>query len=420
MTPAPLHLLCIEPRFPGRLGPVADWLVRRRGYRCQFYFHTAEPREHWPESVGRGLELVHFNVGGVAREAIVPWTRQLERALCYAYGCCEVIDMKRPRPVDVVLGRSAGLGSTLFVPASLPRTPIINLFDYFYQPHRYDLAEEAAPDTPVEYFHWRRTASAMDLLELENGVTPWTPTRWQRDLFPPEYRNDFSVLFDGVDARRFARRSPTERRIAGRVLPRDMRVVTFVSRSLDRLRGFDRFLELGNRLLRARKDVLCVVVGDPVVQRGLDVHFYGKDYRAHLLQQCPLHDAERVWFLDAATPDVVAEALLASDLYVYPSRPYSLARSLIEAMAASCPILAWDEEPVREFVEHGRNGLLVQDIDAAERWARQVLDDPPGHAALGAVGAETVREQYDQDVTLPRLEAILGRIMNNEASPKRL
>src|SRR5439155_25597390 len=121
------------------------------------------------------------------------------------------------------------------------------------------------PDMPVEYFHWRRTASTMDLMDLENAVTPWTPTHWQRALFPPEYRNDFMVLFDGIDARRFAvgpgrRTGPLQ--IAGRAVPTDARVVTFVSQSLDRLRGFDRFFELANRLLRTRKDVLCVVIGE--------------------------------------------------------------------------------------------------------------------------------------------------------------
>ena len=30
MTQDPLHVLWIEPSFPGRLGAVADWLVRRR------------------------------------------------------------------------------------------------------------------------------------------------------------------------------------------------------------------------------------------------------------------------------------------------------------------------------------------------------------------------------------------------------
>ena len=78
MAHAPLHLLCVEPQFPGRLGPVVDWLVRKRGYRCRFYCHSVAPRERWPSSVGRGLEVGVFKVGGVARERSVPWQRILE------------------------------------------------------------------------------------------------------------------------------------------------------------------------------------------------------------------------------------------------------------------------------------------------------------------------------------------------------
>jgi hypothetical protein len=121
MAQDPLHLLCVEPRFPGRLGAVADWLVRKRGYRCRFYCHAAEPRECWPEAAGKGIDVVLCNLGGVAREAAVPWTRFLERGLCYAYACWEVLEARRPRPVDLVLGSSAGLGSTLFVPGPARR-----------------------------------------------------------------------------------------------------------------------------------------------------------------------------------------------------------------------------------------------------------------------------------------------------------
>src|SRR5205823_4887244 len=110
--------------------------------------------------------------------------------------------------------RSAGLGSTLFVPASLPGVPVVNHFDYFYHAHAHDLAGEAGLDTPAGYFHWRRSANAMDLLDLENGGTPWTPSRWQRDLFPAEYRDDFVVLYDGVDTRRFARPPGAARTVA--------------------------------------------------------------------------------------------------------------------------------------------------------------------------------------------------------------
>ncbi len=414
MAQDPLHLLCIEPRFPGRLGAVADWLVRRRGYRCWFYFNSADPSEHWPESVGRGMELVQFNVGGVAREPSAHWTRQLERGLCYAYGCWEVLDARRPRPVDLVLGRSAGLGSTLFAQVYLPGVPIVNLFDYFYHPHANDLANEAGPETPAEYFHWRRSANAMDLLDLENGVTRWTPTVWQRHLYPVEYHDDFDVLYDGVDTRRFVPRATGPRQVTGRSIPAGTRVVSFVARSLDRTRGFDRFVELANRLLRARSDVLCIVAGGDSVHRALDVGFYHRDYRAHVLGTTPLVDPERVWFLGEAAPSVVAELLAVSDLHVYASRPYVVSRSLVEAMAAGCAILAIETEPVREFITNGRTGLLVSadDSDACSRKALAVLDDPAAHGPVGNAAAEFVRERYDCEVTLPKLATLFDQLVD--------
>ncbi len=89
MPQDPLALLCIEPRFPGKLGAVADWLVRKRGYRCTFYCASADGRDAWPASAGAGLDVVPFNVGGAGRESSVHWTRGLERGLCYAFGCFE-------------------------------------------------------------------------------------------------------------------------------------------------------------------------------------------------------------------------------------------------------------------------------------------------------------------------------------------
>ncbi len=401
MSQDPLHLLCIEPRFPGRLGAVADWLVRRRGYRVLFVCNSAEARELWPESVGKGIDLLACPVPG---EGAVEWVRYLERGLNHAMAYFEGLEKHRPRPIDLVLGRSAGLGSTLFAPVHQPGVPIVNLFDYFYHAHRHDLAEEAGPTTPLAYFHWRRSANAMDLIDLENGITPWTLTRWQRDLYPPEYCGDFLVLHDGVNVDRF-RRSSMPRSIAGRIVPAQMRLVTFVARALDRVRGFDRFIALANRMLRARSDVLCVVIGSPVVSRGLDVEFFNKDYRAHVLSQTPLHDPERVWFLDMVPASVTAQALIASDLHVYPGRPYPVSRSLLEAMAAGCVVLAADTEPVREIVQPGQTGLLAPQADtqAWERQALAVLEDPAGHRPLGDAAVDWVRRHCSQDVTLPVL-----------------
>jgi glycosyltransferase involved in cell wall biosynthesis len=410
MAQDPLHVLWVEPQFPGRLGAVADWLVRRRGYRASFYCHTLEPKPTWPASVNQGLDVQVFGVGGIAREPAVSWSRTLERSLCYAYGCWEVLDQRRPRPIDLIVGRSMGLGSSLFAPVYWPAAPVVNFFDYYFHAHRHDLAGEVGPESPPAYFQWRRSMTAIDLLDLEHCTLGWTPTHWQRALFPVEYHDLLMVLHDGIDTDRFprtARRTAAAgtRSIAGRSIPVGTRIMTFVAGSLDRLRGFDGFVSVANAVLRARDDVICIVVGDPIVRRGLDTEFHNRDFPAHLRAQEPPVDADRVWMLGRATAAVVAEVLAASDLHVAPSRPYPVARSLLEAMAAGCVVLASDTEPHREIVECGRTGLLVagQDTETLARWALAVLADPAAFRPLGDAAAATVRELYDRNVCLPRL-----------------
>ncbi len=410
MPQDPLHVLWIEPHFPGRLGAVADWMVRRRGYRCTFYCHRLEPRQTWPASVGKGLEVSVFGLGGIARDQAVTWTRTLERSLCYSYGCWEVLEKNRPRSIDLVVGRSMGLGSSLFAPVYAPAAPVVSFLDYFYHAHRHDLAGEAGPDTAPAYFHWRRSMAAIDLLDLEQAALAWAPTSWQQALYPAEYRDSFLVLHEGVDTRRFTPSSRPSNRsdprsIAGRVIPGSTRVVSFVARSLDRLRGLDRFLKLADVLLRSSPDIVCVVVGDRIVRRGLDVVFHNRDFAAELVGKHPPFDPSRLWFLGMSTPAVVAEVLASSDLHVAPGRPYPVQRSLLEAMAAGCVVLASDTEPHREVLSQGQTGLLVEerDDDALAKQALDVLARPADFRPLSRAASALVRARYSQDACLPRL-----------------
>jgi glycosyltransferase involved in cell wall biosynthesis len=412
MPQDPLNLLCIEPHFPGRLGGVADWLVRRRGFKCTFFCHQAGSKAFWPASMGRGLEVIGFGVGGAGKEEAVSWRRSLERSLCYSFGAWEVVNNRRPRPVDVVLGRSDGLGSSLFAPVYAPKIPVVQFFDYFYHARKHDLADEMGSETPAAYSHWRRSTNAIDLLDLENCTLPWTPTAWQRDLYPSEYRDDFLVLHDGVDARMFKPRNEKIRAITGRTIPDGAKVITFVARSLDRLRGFDRFLRLANALIRERSDVIAVVAGDSKVVRTLDVAFHGKNFRDHALMLGPPTDPDRLWFTGAVDQASLAEILRRSNLHIYPSRTYPVARSLLEAMASGSVVLASDNPPVSEVIRHEVDGLLANPDDPDEwfRLASRVLDDPSGHESLRRSARQTVLERFDRDVTLPRLAERLNQL----------
>jgi glycosyltransferase involved in cell wall biosynthesis len=75
-------------------------------------------------------------------------------------------------------------------------------------------------------------------------------------------------------------------------------------------------------LLRRYPALVCIVLGGPLVQRGLDFQFFNQDYAARALQDHPPHDPQRLWMLGSVPPETVAEVLAASDLHVYPSRSF--------------------------------------------------------------------------------------------------
>ncbi len=400
MAQPPLDLLCIEPTFPGRLGGVADWLVRRRGYRARFYCRHAAPRDHWPESTGRGIEVVAFGVGGVAAGPDYAWPRVLERGLCYAYGCWEVLDARRPRPVDVILGRSAGLGSTLFAPVAFPSAPIVQLFDSYHDPARAEPEIDAPPDGRPEADRLRRlAANAVELLDLENGVTPWTPTEYQRGLFPAAYRGDFVVLHDGVETRGLPARGRGRLVIGGRTIPEDAPVVTYVAGSTGPRRGFDRFVGLVGRLHRESPGLVAVALAAGA-----------GDETAATLDGVPGLDRDRLWLLGPVPPAEVRRVLARGDLHVDPSRPGPASRSLVEAMAAGSAVLAQDSEAAREIVEDGVSGRIAGDSDALFHLARHLLSDRDAARTLGDAAAERIRDGYSRDVTLPRLADLFGRL----------
>ena len=404
----PLTLLFIEPSFPGKLGLLADWLVRARGCRCWFAFHAAAPESEWPRSVGRGLELVPFNVGGVAREQMASWTRHLERSLCYAYGAWEVVDARRIRPIDAVIARSAGLGSSLFMPVSYPRIPIFQCFDYFFSPRSGDLADEDLPHLPPEYVMWRRSANAMTLLELENGVVPWTHSDWQRALFPPEYQSDLHVCPSAVDID-FWNPSPTPPvSIAGRGIDPSTKVLTFAASTLDRLRGFDRFFTLANRINAARPDVLCIAAGSPLIDRTIDVRDFGKDLAATLLSNSPPAHPDRLWITGRLDSKTLRDLFRRSDLHLALGRPYPCAQSLWQAMACGAPALATRTAPTEANITHDLNGFLVEpDDDAIFQRVMQLLDQPDQRHDVGAAGARFIHETRRPEQAFAPLLALL-------------
>jgi glycosyltransferase involved in cell wall biosynthesis len=395
-----VHVLFVHRNFPAQFGGIAARLVREREWRCTFVSETA------PGTV-QGVRKIQYAVRGGATRSTHYFSRTFENGVWHAAGVYEAVRPLRDelRP-DLIVGHS-GFGSTLFLPELFPDTPIVNYFEYFYRPRGTDM--DFRPDQqPDEADFLRvRARNAMILLDLENCRAGYAPTRFQRSLFPQAYASKIRVIHDGVDTGFWRRVEVADRTVAGRALSPETRVVTYVSRGLESMRGFDLFMQVARRVCDARPDVVFLVVGSDRVAYGGDLkRIEEKTFKEHVLARDD-YDLDRILFLGRVRPTELVRILSLSDLHVYLTVPFVLSWSLLNAMACRCTVLASDTAPVREVITDGNNGVLRDffDVDGLAAAALAVLEEPVAYRDLGRAAERTVRRRYALDVTFPRLAA---------------
>jgi glycosyltransferase involved in cell wall biosynthesis len=120
------------------------------------------------------------------------------------------------------------------------------------------------------------------------------------------------------------------------------------------------------------------------------------------------YDLSRFIFTGLVPPATLVQLFAISDLHIYLTVPFVLSWSLLNALACGVTVLASNTPPVREVVEDGKTGLLVDffDSDGLAGQACRVLDAPGEYRHLGRAGVEMVRQDYSLDVCLPRMLAL--------------
>jgi hypothetical protein len=255
----------------------------------------------------------------------------------------------------------------------------------------------------------------MLLADLNACTLGYCPTNWQRSRIPHAYQDKLTTIFDGIDTtfwRPLKWRERIPRRIAGTWLPRWNRVITYVSRGFESIRGFDIFMQIAQRICERRSDVVFLCIGSDRVYYGGDMkQIQEKSFREHLFKSGS-YDLSRFIFTGPIAPAELRRAFAYSDLHIYLTVPFILSWSLMDALACGCTVLVADTPPLREVIEHGKNGLMAPyfDVDHFVELALEVLDDPATYRrTLGQAGMEMIHEKYDLDVVLPKMIRLYER-----------
>jgi len=336
---------------------------------------------------------------------------------------CERLKSRRFEP-DLVLGHS-GWGETLFVKDVWPQARLLSYFEFFYRSA--DSDADFDPEFPLEPYVRRRLRlrNAVNALALQSADWGQTPTKWQRAQYPEREQDRIAVLHEGVDSE-FVRPNRDARIwLSGGVsLGVGDPIVTFCARNLEPYRGFHVFMRALPEIQRRVPDARVVVLGADGVSYGRLPEAHTSWREAMRSELGDAIDLSRVHFLGLVPFRQYLSILQVSAAHIYLTYPFVLSWSLIEALSAGCLIVGSNTGPVREAIEDGMNGWLVDFFDPsalADRVVEALTRPDAGHT-LRARARATALERFDlRSVCLPKhiglWEQLIGRRLT--ARPRR-
>jgi glycosyltransferase involved in cell wall biosynthesis len=191
------------------------------------------------------------------------------------------------------------------------------------------------------------------------------------------------------------------------VVPNGLDFESFRSRTVSRLPR--RVVIVANLRPEKGHDVLIDAAAQ-VLARVPDARFEvvgGGPQLNTLLARCEARHVQHA-FTFAGHQEDVAARLAAADIFALPSRSEAFPNAVLEAMAASLPIVASGVGGIRELIEHDRTGLLVPAGDAAALAARllRIMTEPGLAGRLGHAARIAAHTRYSFDRMVASFDAL--------------
>ncbi|RWR33771.1 glycosyltransferase [Sinirhodobacter populi] len=308
---------------------------------------------------------------------------------------------------DVVFGHP-GWGETLFLREVWPEARHLVYAEWMYQGAGLDSGFDPEFARPALAGRVSTVARAAHLVQAMIGAdAALSPTRFQAQTFPAELRSKITLCHDGIDTAR-VHPDPAARYTlpdGSRTFRAGDEVLTYVSRSLEPYRGIHTFLRALPEVLAARPGAHVLIVGQEGQSYG-PAPATGSWKDRFLAELDGRLDLSRVHFTGRVSYADFISILQVGRVHAYLTYPFVLSWSLLEAMAAGAMVVASDTGPLREVIEDGITGRLVDFFDVPG-WSCALiaaLADPAAHAPLRAAARARIVADYDLNtVCLPRL-----------------
>lgn len=290
-----------------------------------------------------------------------------------------------------------GWGEGLFLKDLYPNARLVAYAEFYYQSQGSDVGFDPEFSRQTEDQHRIRLKNTTQLHSLMAADAAIAPTHWQKSQYPTELQRKIQVIHDGINTEQVKPEASAWVRINNRRYQAGDEVVTYVARNLEPYRGFHSFMRALPKLQALRPNAQVIIVGGNDVSYGQRLP-EGQSYRKKYCREVEaLVDWNKVSFVGKLSYENYLRVLQVSAAHVYLTYPFVLSWSMLESMAAGCLLIGSDTAPVREVIQDGQNGYLV-DFFNPEAIAEKIayaLANPQAMQPLRQQARQTVLDRYD-------------------------
>lgn len=110
------------------------------------------------------------------------------------------------------------------------------------------------------------------------------------------------------------------------------------------------------------------------------------------------------------------EHLSAADIFVLPSRSEGFSNAIVEAMAASLPVVATNVGGNAEAVQDGVSGIIIpsEDVEALSAAIIRLLSNPLKATQMGAEGKKLAAERFTTDAMMCQITGAYASVLKGK------
>lgn len=400
-----MRILLVHQNFPGQFRELAPALIAAghelRAISMRKEEHLAGVR-NWSYKPDQG------NTPGIS-----PWLVNTESAMLRGQATAKVLEsmVKQGWKPDLILGHT-GWGELLFLKQVTPDVRVLAFNELYYRAEGGDVGfDPEFPPNPdaIQRLQVRNMHLSASLLSADAGITP---THWQASCFPDLLRQKIHVIHDGIHTQRLTPNPNAWIRLGreGLILRPGDEVVTFINRNLEPMRGYHQFMRCLPELMARRPNARIVIVGGDQVSYGA-LPKGERGYKNIFLNEVKDRiDLQRVHFVNRIPYETLVSLLRVSSAHVYLTVPFVLSWSMLEAMSLGALVIGSSTAPVKEVIEHEKNGLLVDffDHEGLAKTISAALASPERFKPMRLAARETVISRYDfSTISLPAYRRLI-------------